>query len=156
MPTQEERRRAIGASLTASRTGGSATQEQRRQSIGTAMTASRTGADVVEDIHRLAAPEQVRTALRVIDPAGPLPPQRGRGVYVPPEAPATGGGIASPLTEKTKVEGGKTVPDADFWPSGYPSSDGLFVLPAEKTRRFLDADGADVQIDYANPAGVPV
>jgi hypothetical protein len=116
------------------------------------MTASRTGADVVEDIHRLAAPEQVRAALRVIDPAGPLPPQRGRGVYVPPPATGGGGGISSPLTERTRLELGVTVPDRAYWATqDVYSSDGLmtFKIGAIKTMNFLDADGNSVQMQFA-------
>ena len=111
--------------------------------------------DFKGDLNTLETRQRRSADLPILEPVGPRPATRGRGEYVEPIA-SGGGGIASPLTEKTKVVSGKTVPDADFWPSGYPSSDGLFVLPAEKTRRFLDADGADVQIDYANPVGVPV
>ena len=110
--------------------------------------------DFKGDLNTLETRQRRDADLPILEPVGPRPATRGRGEFVPPVA-ATGG-IASPLTEKTKVVSGTTVPDADFWPSGYPSSDGLFVLPAIKTRRFLDADGADVQIDYANPVGVPV
>lgn len=111
-------------------------------------------ADFKGDLNTLETRQRRDADLPILEPVGPRPATRGRGEFVAPIANT--GGIASPLTEKTKVEGGKTVPDADYWTSGYPSSDGLFVLPAIKTRRFTDADGADVQVDYANPAGVPV
>lgn len=151
MPTLEQQRQAIGAAMTASRTGGSTTQEQRRRAIGTRMTADRTGADTVQDIHLLARPEQVAKTLRTIESVGALPPARGRGVYVPPPATA-GSGISSPLTERTRLELGVTVPDRAYWATqDVYSSDGLmtFKIGAIKTMNFLDADGNSVQMQFA-------
>ena len=92
--------------------------------------------------------------MRPVAPVGASPAARGRGNYTPP--PATGGGIASPLTEKTKVESGRVVPDDESWPEGYLTTDALLVLPAWKTKRFTDANGAEVVFEYANPNGVEV
>ena len=61
-----------------------------------------------------------------------------------PDSPTTAstGGIASPLVEKTKTEGTAQVPDRDYYADGLTSSDGLLILPAIKTLRMTDANGA--------------
>lgn len=107
---------------------------------------------LIDNLNALLQPRQ-RKELKALEPRGPL---GGKRVSVDYEEKATGGGIASPLTEKTKVVAGKTLPDNELWPAGYPSSDGLFILPAWKAQNFTDANGDDVVIEYANPAGVAV
>lgn len=90
--------------------------------------------------------------LEAVEPRGALPARRGVGEPRKAEA-VGGGGIASPLTEKTKVVEGKTVPDRDYYAAGLTSSDGLFVLPAVSESRLTDANGDDVIFQFANPQG---
>lgn len=107
---------------------------------------------LINDLNALLQPRQ-RKELKPLEPRGGLP---GRRVSVPYVEKTTGGGIASPLTEKTKVVGGKTVPDREWWPQGHTSSDGLFMLPASKTWNLTDANGDDVVFEFADPQGVAV
>ena len=152
--TNEERRRASGAAMEASRRGSGAAMEASRRASGAAMTARRTGKSVADDIQSLAAPQRQVRPLPRIDPVGPLPPQRGRGT-----SPArtggggVGGGIASPLTEKTRAENGKQVPDRDYYPEALlPTTDGLVWARWRgiKTVRMTDANGAEVVMEYAD------
>lgn len=152
MATLQEQRQAIAQGMASSR---AATGGDERRATGQRIIEERTGKAVADDLNRLISQPRQRQTLKTVSPVGALPAGVGRGVYVPPAA-TTGGGIASPLTEKTKVVGGKTVPDNELWAAGYPSSDGLLVLPAWKTVRLTDANGAEVVFEYANPAGVPV
>ena len=91
-------------------------------------------------------------ALEAVAPRGALPAKRGVGTPRAAES-VGGGGVASPFTEKTKVVGGKTVPDREYWPQGHLSSDGLFVWPAWKRVNMTDANGDDVVFDFADPQG---
>lgn len=106
---------------------------------------------VRDDLRDVAgSPGRRREGLEEVQPRGALAAKRGVGE---PKAPAsTSGGVASPFTEKTKVEGGKTVPDREYWPQGHLSSDGLFVWPAWKRVNMTDANGDDVVFDFANPS----
>jgi hypothetical protein len=151
MATLAQQRQAIAAGMAASR---APTGEAERKAIGKSIEAERRGESMVEDINRLVTPTKPRRTLRTAPLVGAVPAGQGRANYTPPAA--TGGGIASPLTETTKDVGGKTVPDEVLWPAGYPSSDGLFVLPAWRTKNFTDANGDPVVIEYADPAGVAV
>ena len=119
-----------------------ADSEQSRRASAARSGGDRAGATVVEDINRLAAPSQQRDPLPILEPVGALPPQRGRAYYVPPAK--TGGGIASPLIETD-------VSMREYWPNGYESSDGLFVLPAVKKLVMIDAAEAEVIFKYADP-----
>ncbi|MDU4253927.1 hypothetical protein [Pseudomonas sp.] len=104
-----------------------------------------TTASMVADLRALTEPSgQSRSALKAIPPRGPLEAQRGRGDYQE-KATGTGGGIANPLIEVAGT--------VAYWPNGYMSSDGLFVLPAVKTRQFLDANDDTVDFQFANPEG---
>lgn len=154
MATLEQQRRANGERIQNERRANGERIEAERRAIGNRMVEERTGKSVADDLNRLTTPQQQRRSLPSVPTVGAQPASVGRGSYVPKAA--TTAGIASPLTEKTKVVGGKTVPDNELWPAGYPSSDGLFVLPAWKTVKFTDANGAEVILEYANPAGVPV
>ena len=91
--------------------------------------------------------------LEVVEPRGALPARRGVGE--PRQAEAVGGGgIAGPLTEKTREEGGVQVPDRDYWPTTlFSTSDGLLLFEFRPTRvwRLTDADGEDVTINVARP-----
>lgn len=148
-----DRRRASGAANEAARRAGDGAAARR--AIGEAMTERRTGKAQVDEINALVSQPRQRKQLKTITPRGALPAQTSPGISTPtPVATGGGGGIASPLTEKTKIVDGKTVPDATYWPAGYTSSDGLFVLPARKTERFTDANGFDVVFERADPQGV--
>lgn len=93
--------------------------------------------------------------LEALEPRGALPARRGVGE--PRKAEALGaGGIASPLTEKTKMVDGIEVPDRDYWPTTFFStSDGLLLFAFTPTRvwRLTDADGESVEINVARPKG---
>jgi hypothetical protein len=141
MATLADQRRAIRDGITASR---QATGEAERKAIGKRLEAERRGTAVVEDLNRLQPPATQRRTLRPVPPLGALPASSGRGDYKPPANTNPGGGIASPLTE----------PDysaREWWPSGLPSSDGLFILPALKKVVLQDANSAEVIIEYAGP-----
>ncbi len=131
------------------------TQEERRQAIGKAMTAERQaiGQRIRDDLNRSVMPERKQKTLPPLPPKGALGVQVGVGEWRGGGEASGGGGIASPLTEKTKVVNNKTVPDRDYWPQGLLSSDGLFVLPAIKTLNLTDANGAEVVIQLADPMG---
>lgn len=151
MTTLAQQRAAIAASVSGTR---AATGADERRAIGRRIETERRGEAVVEDLNRLINPTRQRRSLRPVATVGASPAARGRGNYTPP--PATGGGIASPLTEKTKVVGDRLVPDDELWSDGYLTTDALLVLPAWKTKRFTDANGAEVVFEYANPNGVEV
>ncbi|TWC35049.1 hypothetical protein FBY03_11197 [Pseudomonas sp. SJZ079] len=104
-------------------------------------------ADLVRNLNALLKP-RARKELRQLEPRGPLKGKRVQAGYT--SAP-TSGGIASPLTEKTKDQGGSQVADREYYPAGLVSSDGLFVLPALKKQSFTDANGAEVVMDFATP-----
>ena len=139
-----DERRAIRAGITASRQG---TGEAERKATGKRLEAERRGTAVVEDLNRLVQQPAPRRTLRPVAPVGALAPATGRGNYTPPPAP-TGGGIASPLEETD-------VTLRTYWPNGYVSSDGLFTLPAPRKIMMIDADGAEVEFNYADPVPLP-
>ena len=153
MATNEQIRRAIGANNEAARRSIGSGNEAARRNIGRSNIAERTG--LVDDLNRLVNSGAATKTLRTIEPRGPRPAAVGVSTYTPP-ATGTGGGIASPLTEKTKVVDGKAVPDREYWPGGYLTTDGMLVMLAPKTVNMTDADGASVVFNYANPKGVAV
>lgn len=150
--TNEERRRASGAAMEASRRAAGKAMEDSRRAIGAAMTERRTGKSVAEDVNALVNPARQRRKLPSVDPVGALPSQRGRGTYQPAPS-AGGGGIASPLVEKTKAVEGKQVPDRDYYdPVLLPTTDGLAWVKwrSVKTVRMTDANGENVVMEYGN------
>lgn len=158
MATNEEIRRGIGKTNETNRRNIGKNNEAQRRQIGRDMIEQRTGQQQVQDINALVNPPRQQRALQRKEPRGGLSGAVGTGTYTPPAAAPGGGGIASPLTEKTKVvqdaEGNsKTVPDRDYYAGGFTSSDGLFILPAISVQRMTDASGADVQFIFANPQG---
>lgn len=125
--------------------------EASRRAGGAAMEERRRGKQVVDDINSLANPPANRKTLRTVDPVGGVSARRGSGVYQAPAA--AGGGIASPLIEKTRAEGGQQVPDRDYYdPVLLPTTDGLAWLKwrSVKTVRMTDANGEDVVMEYGN------
>ncbi|GLK88324.1 hypothetical protein [Pseudomonas turukhanskensis] len=145
-------RRASGRANEANRRAIGTTNESERRAIGRQNEADRRGTEVVDEINSLVSPLPTKATLRAVPPVGPTAAKRGTGTYKAP-ASGTGGGIASPVTEKTKVVDGKTVPDRVYYAAGFTSSDGLFILPAIKTQNMADANGADVVFEFADPAG---
>lgn len=157
MATNEENRRGIGKTNETNRRNIGKNNEAQRRQIGRDNIERRTGVKQVQDINALVSPPRQKRTLQRKEPRGGLSGSVGVGNYTPPAA-GTGGGIASPLTEKTKVvqdeEGNsKVVPDRDYYAGGFTSSDGLFILPAISVQRMTDASGADVQFIFANPQG---
>lgn len=94
MATLAQQRAAIAAGMRASRQG---TSEASRRATGEAMVSRRTGRDEVEDLNAVITQPRQRRTLRSVEPRGSVPAQVGRGNYTAP--PATGGGLAWPLTE---------------------------------------------------------
>lgn len=137
-----DERRAIGRANEAARRQLGRDNERNRRAIGTAMETERRGSDIVSDLQALSGPQRTRRTLSPVAPVGALPAQRGRGTYTPP---ATGGGcIASPLNEAD-------ISAREYWPAGLPSSDGLFMMPAIRTLSLVDASGASVVVQLADP-----
>ena len=149
MANLAEQRRAIGADITASR---QSTAQAERRAIGAAMEASRRGT-LKSDLNALESSPRKSGQLRTLERKGARPATSGVGYWNPARMPTSGAGIASPLIEKLTVVEGVGVPDRDYWPNGLTTSDGLFVLPAMKTLNLIDANGAAVQVQLANPEG---
>ncbi len=143
MPTLAEQRAATGRSISAAFDSGKSAAEARR-AIGKRIEAERRGESVVEDLNRLITPARQRRTLRPVQPVGAVPVTRGRGNYTPPPATSPGGGIASPL-----IEGAAAL--REWWPTGWPSTDGIFEYPAEKRVLMTDANGAEVEFQYSSP-----
>lgn len=143
MPTLAEQRAATGRSINAAFDSGKSAAEARR-AIGKRIEAERRGESVVEDLNRLITPTRQRRTLRAVQPVGAVPVTRGRGNYTPPPATSPGGGIASPL-----IEGAAAL--REWWPTGWPSTDGIFEYPAEKRVLMTDANGAEVEFQYSSP-----
>ena len=137
-------RRAGGDAIEKARRGGGDAMEKARRDAGKQMEATRRGEAVAEDINSLLRPQRKARALPKVPPVGALPSQRSSADYKAPAATGTAG-IASPVTE----------PDASartYWPGGWPSNDGLLVLPAIRQVQMQDANGAEVIFDYADPS----
>ncbi|TLX54862.1 hypothetical protein DN824_20480 [Stutzerimonas nosocomialis] len=150
----EKSRRDSGDAMAKSRRDSGAAMETNRRGSGADNEASRRGQSVAEDLHRLANPPTQRKPLPRVPPVGALPATVGVGNYVPPPAAGNGGGIASPLTEQTRLEAGVPVPDRDYWPNQImTSSDGLRVWEVRpiRTWRFTDAEGNPVVFNIAQP-----
>ena len=77
-------------------------------------------------------------------PSRPNPPAipARTGAAGPVANPASG--IASPLTETAFA-------DREFYEGGWKTTDGLFTLPAIKKLKFLDANNAEVVLDFKSP-----
>lgn len=152
MSPGERERRAIQPRNTAERRA--ANNGTARRASGQAMIERRTGKSDVDDINALVNPPRQQRTLHTVEPRGAQPAQRGTGNYVSPPAANTGGGIASPLTEKTRDDNGVQVPDRDYWPTTYFSTtDGLLLFEFRPTQvwRLTDADGGSVEINVARP-----
>ncbi len=79
-------------------------------------------------------------------PRGSAPRQTAAATPGAPAASEGGsGGIASPLTEATAS-------NRVYWPAGWKTTDGLFTFPAIRRVNMVDADGASVILDFAEPS----
>ena len=142
MATLADQRRAIAEGMRASR---QATGEAERRATGEAMVRRRTGRDDVDDINAVVRQPRQRTALPTVAPRGSVPAQVGTGNYTAP--PATGGGLAWPLTEDdaaTRV----------FWSSQVISSaDGLVAIQIKPLRTMMlrDANDSSGALSLAEP-----
>ncbi len=152
MATLAEQRRAIGAAMETSRRAIGQNNADARRAIGTSMEAQRRGRGLVDDLNSVVTPTEQGRVLSTLAARGSRSVDRGVADYKAPTTANTGG-IASPLVEKTKAEGTAQVPDRDYYADGLTSSDGLLILPAIKTLRMTDANGADVEFQLANPKG---
>jgi hypothetical protein len=150
MTSLAEQRAAIRAGISASRSSNLAEQ---RAAIRAGIQASRAST-IKRDLNSLETSRRQAGELLVLERRGTISAARGTGVYRAPTG-GTGSGIASPLTELTKVVDGNTVPDRDYYPDQtLTSSDGLFsfeVRPINKLK-LTDANDALVEVVFAVPA----
>lgn len=143
----ESDRRGSGASAAASRQAGGASVLAERKVIGSSISgdsSAGSGSQIKDDINRLVAPKRQSTSLPVLAARGAVPATKGKGTYNPKNAPATGGGIASPLTEADYTK-------REYWTNGLLSSDGLFTIPSIKKLVLTDANGGEAVINLAQP-----
>lgn len=149
--TLAQERAAIRAGITASR---QATGAAERRAIGAAMEASRRGT-LKSDLNALESSPRKSGQLRTLERKGTRPATSGVGHWNPARMPSSGGGgIASPLTEKTKVVDGFIVPDRDLYESATTTTtDGIFtmLLSPIKTLKLTDANDAAADINLAAP-----
>lgn len=126
------------------KSGASALAE--RKSIGSSISAERMASsqELGSDLSRLVAPKRQSTSLPLLEARGAVPATKGKGTYNPKNAPATGGGIASPLTEVDYTK-------REYWVDGMQSSDGLFFLPSIKKLVLTDANGGEAVVNLAKP-----
>ncbi|MDH4566187.1 hypothetical protein E8E95_05800 [Pseudomonas sp. BN414] len=123
------------------------TLAQERAATRAGITAARTNT-LRRDLNSLETQRRQIRELVTLDRRGLRPATKGRGTWDANKAKTTGGGgIASPLTELVFA-------DREYWETGFPSSDGLFILPAIKTLKLQDVDEAEVVINLADPGAV--
>ncbi|MCY1520912.1 hypothetical protein D9M68_557070 [compost metagenome] len=125
------------------------TLAQERAATRAGITAARTNT-LRRDLNSLETQRRQIRELVTLERKGLRPATKGRGTWDPnkPTFGGGGGGIASPLTEPSFAA-------REYWPSGWPSSDGLFEVPAIKVLHLEDADGAKVEINLAEPPAIP-
>ncbi|TLX65278.1 hypothetical protein DN820_01760 [Stutzerimonas nosocomialis] len=129
-----------------SRRNSGAAMEANRRASGAANEASRRGQTVADDLNRLVNPPAQRRTLPAVQPVGAQPATQGRGTYVPPPAPGTGGGIASPLVETDAAQ-------REYYDSVLlPTTDGLAWARFRSVKRIVmaDANGAEVIQEFKN------
>jgi hypothetical protein len=150
--TSEASRNSSRQAISAGRAQSS---EAARRAVGRSLEEQRRGKTLPDDLNSLKPPERKSKTLAVREKTGGRPATRGAGTWNPPtRVGADGGGIASPLTEQTKVVEGVTVPDRDYYGTRIlTSSDGIFTLEVMpiKTLRLKDDAEADVVIFLAEP-----
>lgn len=126
-----------------------ATNEQQRRAIGANNEATRRS--FADDLNRLVNPSGTNKTLKAIEPRGARAAKRGASTYTAP-ATGTGGGIASPLTEKLTPSGGSTRTYYEETSNLY-SSDYLLAVEIEPLRSvtMIDANGDEVTLNFAPP-----
>lgn len=150
----QEDRRAIGQrNQDGRRALGKANQDNRR-ALNKQMEDRRRGAKAVDDLNSLVEPQRKNTTLKPVQPRGGFPAQLGTGVWSDTRAPATGGGIASPLTETT--EGEEKESTRTYYEESidiYYSNDYMLAVQIKplKSLSMKDASGADVLFNFAEP-----
>lgn len=156
MATLADQRAAIAAGITNARRSTAAAE---RQAIHDNMVARRTGEAIKENLNALETPRRKSGELARRSAKGGVPATTSAGTPRVQPTGTTSGGIASPLTEKTKNIGTELAPemvaDREYYPAGLPSSDGLLLLPAIKKQTFTDANGAEAVFDFATPGTLP-
>lgn len=121
---------------------------QERESIRAGIEAARAST-FRRDLNSLETRRRKVQELNTLERRGARPATKGRGSWNPNKPRLGGGsGIASPLNEPSFAA-------REYWPSGWPSSDGLFEVPAIKVLHLEDADGAKVEINLAEPPAIP-
>ena len=101
--------------------------------------------ELAKTLNQLIDPQPAARTLPAMKPADPIPAKIGLGVTKGAAASA-GGGIASPLTETAYAD--RTVYSDKF----VSSSDGVFMIQCLKSVRFLDANNAEVVLEFKGPA----
>jgi len=139
----ESARRAIGTQMESDRQSSGQRMEDSRRAGGDRMIAERSVSTFSDDLSRLVDSDSPKYSLPELEARGGIASMKGIGVYDPKNAPQARG-IASPLREpdfKKRV----------YWPGGTTSSDGLFTVPNIKRLVLVDANGAQVIVDFPNP-----
>ncbi|WP_337056291.1 hypothetical protein [Pseudomonas sp. USHLN015] len=136
--------------------GRAQSSEAARRAVGRSLEEQRRGKTLPDDLNSLKPPERKGKNLAPREKTGGRSATRGFGYWDPstPSSGGAGGGIASPLTEQTKVVEGITVPDRDYYGTRMlTSSDGIFTLEVMpiKTLRLKDDAEADAVIFLAEP-----
>lgn len=151
----ESERRAIGSNNEATRRGTGQRMINDRAAIKAGISAARAST-FKADLNALETSRRKQVTLTRREPKGARAATVGTGIYKAPAATGgTGGGIASPLTEKTKVVGPDTVPDRDYFAMQIiTTSDGIFTfeVPPVHKLKLTDANAAAVEVVLAQPA----
>lgn len=101
--------------------------------------------ELAKTLNQLIDPQPAARTLPAMRPADPIPAKTGLGV-TKGAAAAGGGGIASPLTETAYAD--RTV----FADKFVPSTDGVLTIQCLQSIRFLDANNAEVVLQFQAPA----
>lgn len=153
MPTLSDSRRASGKAIQDSRRASGEKAQDDRRAINDRLEMSRRGtAQIVDDINRLTVPQKEPRRLRKLEKRGALPPKdfTATNPAIPIKGGASGGGIASPLTE---TPNSRTYYDET---SSLYSSDYMLAVEIEplKSVTMTDADSQTVVFNWALPPGV--
>ena len=110
---------------------------------------------VQRDLNSLETQRRQIRELVTLERKGARVATKGRGTFKQTAiAGGTGGGVAWPLTEQTRVVDGQTVPDREYYADlVLVTSDGFFTfeVPPFKSTKWTDADGTpDRQFIYAD------
>lgn len=133
----QDERRAIGVNNESARRGIGQRMINDRAAIKAGISAARAST-FKADLNALETPPRKQVTLGTREAKGARAATVGTGVYKAPAA--TGGGIASPLTEASYAT-------REFHPARYlSSSDGLFVWQFEPPKKIVMADANDEEV----------